>query len=250
MKCLLVGLLVVALALPLLGAACGDSQPLPTPTVSPIATPIAFSMRVIPPQIEDSVPGQRCVFLVAVSGPGGAVDVSAAAEGSTVTVHPQAITPGQVAEVTVIPDEGSRGETLTVTIVGERDGLKRTETASVKVGEPLPDPGGLAPYATEIRDRFIPWLAANHPEFGITGETEWTPTVVCPHIVVVMYYLFFSEDWEMGVRWHVTIPPHDYAEIYLRHRTTEIHPSYGFKISSVTAQEEPQAVDPELSVWR
>ena len=224
--------------------ACGDSQPLPTPTVSPIA----FSMRVIPPQIEDSVTGQRCVFLVAVSGPGEAVDVWAIAEGSTVTVHPQAIAPGQVAEVTVIPDEGSRGETLTVAIVGERDGLKRIETASVKVGEPLP--GDLAPYATEMRDRFIPWLATNHPEFGITGETEWTPTVVCPHIVVVMYYLFFSEDWEMGVRWHVTIPPHDYAEIYLRHRTTEIHPSYGFKISSVTAQEEPQAVDPEPSVWR
>jgi len=220
--------------------ACDDSQPLPTP--------VAFSMRVTPSQIEDSVIWQRCVFLVAVGGPGEAVDVSASAEDSTVTVHPQAITPGQVAEVTVIPDVGSRGEILTVTIVGERDGLKRTEVVSVIVGSPLP--GDLAPYATEMRDGFIPWLAANHPEFGITSETEWVGTIVYPHIMEVSYYLFFSEDWEMGVRWHVTIPPHDYAEIYLRHRTTEIHPSYGFKISSVTAQEDPQVVDPEPSVWR
>lgn len=244
MKYLLVGLLILVLVVPLLGVGCSEPQPL------------SFSMQVIPEQIEDSVPGQRCVFLVAVadegegSGKGKAVDVSAAAEDSTVTVHPQAITPGQVAEVTVIPDEGSPGEILTVTIMGERDGLKRTKTASVKVGEQLPDPGGLAQYAAEIRDRFIPWLAANHPEFGITSETEWIPTVVYPHIVVVMYYLFFSEDWEMGVRWHVTIPPHDWAEIYLRHRTTELSPSYGFKISSLDAQEEPQVVDPEPSVWR
>jgi hypothetical protein len=184
-----------------------------------------------------------------VSDKGKAVDVSASAEDAIVTVHPGAITPGQVAEVTVIPDEGSPGETLTVTIMGERDGLKRTKTASVKVGEPLPDPGGLAQYAAEIRDRFIPWLTANHPEFGITSETEWIPTVVYPHIMVVMYYLFFSDDWEMGVRWHVTIPPHDWAEIYLRHRTTEVRPSYAFKISSLTAQEEPHAIDPRDVQW-
>lgn len=218
--------------------------------------PATFSIQVVPEQIDDSVPGQRCVFLIAVaeegegSGKGEMVNLSAAAEDSTIEVYPQVIAPGQVAEVTMIPNEGSPGKILTVTITGEREGLKRTKTTSVVVGEQLLDPGGLAQYATEIRDRFIPWLAANHPELGITNETEWTPTVVYPHIMVVMYYLFFSEDWEMGVRWHVTIPPHDWAEIYLRHRTTELSPSYGFKISSLDAQEEPQAVDPEPSVWR
>jgi hypothetical protein len=217
---------------------------------------VPFSIQVIPERIDDSVPGQRCVFLVAVGdeGPGTGnekpVSISAAAEDSTVTVHPEAITPKQVAKVTVIPNEGSQGKTLTVTISGERDGLKRTKIASVTVGEPVPDPGGLAQYATEIRDRFIPWLAANHPEFGITSETVWTPTIVRPHIMVVMYYLFFSEEWEMGVRWHVTIPPHDWAEIYLRHRTSEVAPSNAFKISSLEAQDEPQAVEPEESVWR
>ncbi|GAJ04175.1 unnamed protein product, partial [marine sediment metagenome] len=74
--------------------------------------------------------------------------------------------------------------------------------------------------------------------------------IVLPHIMVVMYYLFFSEDWEMGLRWHVTIPPYDWAEIYLRHRTTEVSPTYAFKISSLEAQDEPQAVEPEEMVWR
>lgn len=90
--------------------------------------------------------------------------------------------------------------------------------------------------ATEIRDRFIPWLATNHPEFGITSENEWTETIVRPHIAVVMFYLFFSEDWEMGVSWHVMIPPHDWARIYLRHRFVEVQPSYAFEISSLDAQ--------------
>ncbi|GAI01433.1 unnamed protein product, partial [marine sediment metagenome] len=161
-----------------------------------------------------------------------------------------AITPGQVAEVTVIPNEASTGETLTVNIKGERGGLQtETRTIVVLVGEDT-----LEPYAADVRDRFIPWLAANYPEFGITTETEWTGTVVRPRILVVTFYLFFSEDWEMGVSWHVTIPPHDWTRIYLRHRATEVSPSYAFEISSLDAQEEPHAIDPKdafaESVWR
>ena len=225
-------------------AGCGGGEPAP------------FSMQVIPEHMEDTIAGQSCVFLVVVadegegSGKGEVVGISATAPGSAVTVDPQAITPGQVAEVTVIPFEASAGETLTVTVGGEREGLEQTETVTIDVHE---GEDGLGPFAAEIRDKFIPWLAANHPEFGITSETEWTGTIVRPHILVVMYYLFFSEDWEMGVSWHVTIPPHNWARIYLRHRTTEAAPSYAFEISSWSAQEEPYApyaIDPPESVWR
>ncbi|GAI03110.1 unnamed protein product, partial [marine sediment metagenome] len=99
---------------------------------------------------------------------------------------------------------------------------------------------------------FISWLAANHPEFGITSETEWTGTIVYPGIMEVSYYLFFSEDWEMGVRWHVTIVPDDWAEIYLRKRFTETQPSHAFKIDSYETypQPEPYAINPPESVWR
>jgi hypothetical protein len=219
-----------------------------------------FSIKVIPEKIEDSISGQMCLFLVTVTeeGPesseGEAVNISATATDATVTVSPQAITPSQVAEVivvpevTLLPDEESR--TLTVTVNGERDGIKQTETVTLDVLQDIIDPDGLSDYATELRNRFIPWLAANHPELGITEDTEWTPSVVRPHILVVMYYLFFSEEWEMGLRWHVMIPPHDWAEIYLRHRTTEVSPTYAFKISSLEAQNEPQAVETEEMVWR
>ncbi|MDH5362822.1 MAG: hypothetical protein OEY81_03235 [Candidatus Bathyarchaeota archaeon] len=223
----------------------------------------SFSIQVTPAQIEDAVAGQSCVFLVVVAdegegiGKGAAVDISATTSGSAVTVDPQAITPGQVAEVTVIPDETSANSTLTVTITGEREGSKQTETSTINVWEGLAGPleEGMGPLAAEIRDKFIPWLAVSHPEFGITDETEWTGTIVRPHIQVVMFYLFFSDDWEMGVSWHVTIEPHNWARIYLRHRFTEVRPSHTFELSSWSAEDyEISAIDPKdafaESVWR
>ena len=234
--------LILALVVGLAG--CGGEGPSP------------FSLQVIPAYMQDTIAGQSCVFLVTVTdageggGQGEIVNISATAPGAAVTVGPQAITPGQVAEVIVVPNEASTGSTLTVTVNGERDGLKQTETVTLDVLEEIYDPEGLATYATELRDKFIPWLAENHPELGITNQTEWTGTIVRPHIMVVMYYLFFSEDWGKGLRWHVTILPYDWVEIYLRHRITEVSPSYAFKIPSLEAQDEPQAVEPEASVWR
>ncbi len=238
----------------------------------PTATP--FSMEVIPQQIQYLMARQICVFLVTVAeqGEGGsygqAVNISAKAPGASVTVEPEAITPGQVAEVTIIPDEvGMSGamtepageqptieplgpeesKALTVTIRAKRAGLERSKTFAIEVFE---GEDQLLSDATELRDRFIPWLEEHHPELGITAETQWTPTIVRPGILIVMYYLFFSDDWEMGLRWHVMVPPHDWAEIHLRHRFTEVSPSCAFKISSLEAQDEPQAIEPEESVWR
>ena len=76
-------------------ASCGGGEPAP------------FSLEVIPEQMEDSVPGQRCVFLVTVedNDVGKAVNISAQTdsqwwrENTTVTVNPKAIVPGLVAEV-------------------------------------------------------------------------------------------------------------------------------------------------------
>ena len=249
-----VAILVIIVVFAIIGAAYYyTTLPAPTP----------FSMQVIPEHIEVAIAGQRCVFLVVVadegqgSGKGKAVDISATAPGSTVTVYPQAITPGEVAEVSVtIPDEAIVGENLTVTVHGERDELKQTETVTVEVWEFRGNPIEVIKEETEggmrkVRDRFIPWLATNHPELGITGETEWTGIVVKPLMPGVMYYLFFSEDWEMGVSKHMMIPPQDWAQIYLRHRFNEVRPSYAFEISSLKdVQEEPHAIDPPESVWR
>lgn len=97
------------------------------------------------------------------------------------------------------------------------------------------------------RDLFIPWLAANRPELGITTETEWTGTYAKVLMPVVNYYLFFSKEWEMGLAFHVMIRPDDWVLIYLRHRFTEVLPSYAFVISSLAAQEEPYAIGLEAA---
>jgi len=230
--------------------------------VWPYTTPAPFSLRVntrptIPMSTEaniTAIAGQRCIFPVAVTdeqgwligkaGLGGTVEVSVqVSEGkAAVTAQPRQAAPGQVAEVIVIPTEASADEIFTVTITGKRYGLTRTKTITIKV---IPGEDDIGSHAAEMRDLFIPWLATNHPELGITTETEWTGTIVNPQILVVMHYIFYSDDWEMYLTWHVMIPPHDWTRIYLRHRFTELRPSYAFEISSVQGQKEPHSIEVE-----
>jgi len=201
-------------------------------------------------EISMAMPGQRVVFLVVVkdtgegNGYGKAVDISATASGAEVSVNNPAIKSGEVAEVTVIPDQTSTNKILTITINGDRSGFKQTETFDIEVIEWEDDLGEVA---AEMRDKFIPWLATNHPEFGISSETEWTGTIVNPGILVVMHYMFYSEDWEIYLTWHVMIPPYDWTRIYLRSRFTETQSSYAFEISSVQGEEEPHSI--ELPDW-
>jgi hypothetical protein len=243
------GLLVTAPVL----TACDATTDTTTPT-----SPIPFSIDVIPVHMEDTIAGQSCVFLATVANEGSVtgeakpVNISATATDAKVTVGPQAIAPGSVAEVVVVPevilgsDEESRA--LTVTVNGERDGLKKTEMVTLKV---VDGEDSVFETAANMRDKFILWLAENYPELNITSETEWTGTIVLPNIEVLDYYLFFSKEWEMGIRWNATTESsEDWVRIYLRQRTVEVSPSYAFEISSVSAQEEPQAIEPPESVWR
>ena len=246
----------------LFGGACNPGAPTPTPS----PTPTPFSMQVTPDQIKPAVPGQRCVFLVVVSdeaeggGEGNTVNISAAVPDGTVEVDPTVALPGLVAEVIVIPDEGTLGKTLSVTIRAERGGLRHNETVSIVMWDGLFLEGwleGALGAAAHHRDGFIPWLAANHPELGITTETEWMATYARVLMPVVNSYLFFSEEWEMGLALHVMIPPDDWVKIYLRRRFTEVRPSRAFMIPSWASQEEPRAVDLDVpqyvdmsEVWR
>ena len=225
---------------------------------APSTNPAPFSMEVIsrptiPVGVEEnimSIAGQRVVFLVVVedtgegSSYGKDVDISATVSGAEVTVYNPAIKSGEVAEVIMTPDQVSTNKVLALTIRGKRSGLEQTETITVEVIDWEDELGALA---AEMRDKFIPWLATNHPEFGITSETEWTGTIVNPNIMVVMHYIFYSDDWEMYLTWHVTIPPYDWTRIYLRSRFTETQSSYAFEISSVQGQEEPHSI--ELPDW-
>lgn len=210
----------------------------------------AFGLRVTPERVSPVVPGQRVVLLVGLEpagAAGGPAALRAVARGAQVRVEPPALGPDGVCEVSVTPDAGIDGN-VDVMLVAERRGLTCAYTVPLSVS-PFGAGGGdgadLAPVAAEHRDRFVAWLAANRPDLGIAAQTEWQGTIVKPGILVVMHYLYFSDDWELGLRWHVTIPPHDWSRIYLRRRFVEAAPSLAFEIPSYSSPEsQPRQVDP------
>ena len=220
----------------------------------------AFHIDVIPETPEDingepffkySVVGQHFVFLVTITDEGQEsevpVHVSATAPGAEVVIYCKDIFEGEVAEVVVIPTPASIGATIEVTITGTRGSVTDEKVASFEVAEGEDD---RQEYATELLDKFVSWLATNHPELGITADTTWNGTMVSPVWLVVSHYLFFSEEWELHIEWHIMVPPYDWAKIDLRHRFDELEPSYAFEISSVDANSEPVAIEVPETVWR
>jgi len=216
-----------------------------------------FSINVIPEQRTEqqdplySIARQQFVFLVTITDEGQEsqfpVHISATAPGTEVVIYKEDIFSGQVAEVVVIPAQESIGNTIEVTIIGNWGSASDEKTVSFDVAEGEDD---RQEYAEDLLDRFVPWLATNHPELGITEDTAWNGTIVSPVWLVVSHYLFFSEEWEVHLSWHIMVPPHDWAKIDLRHRFTELNPSYAFEISSVNATSEPVPIEPPDKVWR
>ncbi len=208
----------------------------------------AFDLSVYPTELKgDAVAGQMVVLLVTVSNGSGAVKVAAIAPGAAVAVQPGLLSPGQVGEVSVIPGIDSVGSNVTVTITAEKDGLIQDRTLTFFVYQGQYTEEG---HARRIRDAFVGWLQAAHPELGITNQTQWLGTVVSPHWLVVSHYLFFSSGWEMHVYWHVMIPPYDWARVDLRQRGTALTPTVSFEISSMSANLPPHEIPASNSTWR
>jgi hypothetical protein len=134
-----------------------------------------------------------------------------------------------------------------ITITAERDGLTRTETRSIPI---VPEADTLGPDAARMRDLFVPWLELRHPELGIDEATEWWGTLAGARLLVVEHYLFFADDWELGISWHVMIEPDDWARMYLRRRGSELAPSFAAEITSVARGDTPQEAEPPASVIR
>ena len=243
-----------------------------------------FEAHVIPTSVGDAIPGQRIVFLATLTDDGDLTDeavvtaeATAYADDVTITISPDRIAAGEIAEVTVVIDEavladlpedteprlgqappdrevpsidplnpppgpqGPEGVSVPVDVTMTRGGNVEVTglTINVSRGEDT-----LLDAATPLRDRFVGWLATERPDLGITADTEWAPTIVQPHILVVSHYLFFSEDWELGLQWHIMIAPHDWARIYLRPRDG-LQPTHAFEIPSVS---DPGSVIREVEV--
>jgi len=190
-----------------------------------------------------AIVGQRCVFLVRTThqDQAGPVALSVLAPMSVSSVDPASITENQVGEATVIPGASALNTTLVVSIKGEIGGDSDTEHQNVQV---VAGVDTLAVQAAAVRYQFVAWLETNEPGLGITSATTWTPTIVRPGDLAWNYYLFFSDEWEMGIRWE------DSALMYLRHRLTEWAPTHAFEIASLLGGTPPSAIGPPFSVFR
>jgi hypothetical protein len=217
--------------------------------------PVTFELQVVPAAIDDLAQGASTSFLVSISeiddDPSTQLVVlSATASAGTAAIVPSVIRPGDVAELTLGSAGVPIGSTIDVTVRAARGSESRQATATAIVSEPIEIPDDRLATGIDMRDRFVPWFAAEHPELGIDEETVWTPVPVRPHILEVSFYMFLCEEWELVVWWHVMIPPYDWARLYLRHRSTEMAPSFGAEISSVSIGGSPEPMTPPEEVWR
>ena len=268
-----VWLIVVSIALLATGCAAAPTTPDTTnpttnptttpnttnPTTKPTTTPSStektsrpFQIDVLPEQLNGfSIAGQRCVFLITIADESqtdeDAIEISASANDAEIFIDHKSIKANQVAEVTVIPTPSSTGKVVEVDVTATRGSVTVKKTVSFEVIDGEDD---RRDYAVELRDKFVEWLAENKPELNLNSNTKWIGTMVSPQWLVVSHYLFFSDEWEMHVEWHIMIAPDDWARIDLRHRFDETKPSYAFEISSREGNTEPKAIEVPEMIWR
>ncbi|HEX5630565.1 MAG TPA: hypothetical protein VFY15_02825 [Acidimicrobiia bacterium] len=224
--------LTTLLALALVAPACGDGG----------GAPVPFTLTVTPEFVQGAVTGQPTGVLVTIENESATtepVTISAIVAGASVTVSPAEITAGEVAEVWFTVDPGtSDGTPMVLAVTGTRGDETETATRSFSAFDWADDRGE---YAGELFDLFRSWLGANHPDLGITADTEFEGSFVAPGLLVVSHYLYLSPDWEVGLSWHVMIPPDDWAEIYLRPRD-EALPTLAFRLTSQAAAGDGEVV--------
>lgn len=215
----------------------------------------SFALEVLPPEVPSTnrlaVPGQRYVFLVRIHDrqpSRGPIRLVASAPGAAaVSVSPALVTRPVVAEVTVVAGPVTVETDLRVTITATRAGAPgHAVRRTIPV---IPRDGPDSQAAQEHLAPFLAWLAETHPALGLGPATPLRGTPAS-NVLVVTHYLFVSDEWEIGLRWHVMIAPHDWSRIYLRHRWTEAWPSRAFEITSVSAVSAPVEIAPPTSIFR
>jgi hypothetical protein len=207
---------------------------------------------VAPEFIQGAIPGAKVVLLVSqASESAGEATVTAAAPGATVSVDPLRISGEGVAEVTVIPEAATSERELAITIEVVGDAGTHTLTRTTRV---LPWEDDRGDQAREVLGLFTIWLAENRPELGVTPDIDLDGTYLAPQLLVASHYGFFNDQWEIGLAWHVMIPPDDFSEIYLRPRS-DLRPTHAFRIGSwqtalTSGQYEVVEIDPPTEVIR
>jgi hypothetical protein len=276
--CALFVLLALTALMPLLPGCNGNG----TTTETTKTTQIPFAVHASPLHMDDAIEGASYVFLVTVSygtmkpettttettkttETPTATDtaittqtidknlavISATCDNAFVSVGPKAIAEGYVAEVVVVPNEGTTGNIIRVKIKAEWQGYSDTEIVSLNIREKPESLEELTTNAISVRNKFISWVATNCPELGISLEEAWFGTVVYPNTVIIKYFLFFSEKWEVGIRWNTSTDSVDWAQMYIRLRTAQFAPSRSFEMASLSAPNlNIYEISPHKTVWR
>jgi hypothetical protein len=184
-----------------------------------------------------------------VQGAAGPVQISVTCPNATVTVEHAVILPGQFAEATITPNGEPYGEFsgggvmfpascgLPVTITGTRGLLVKSSTVTLTLFDATPW-GGTDPAADAVRDQFIGWLAAQHPELGLTPQTQWSyipDLTIGPVGSMPEHCWYLSADWALEIGYHWVEPPSDFANYYLRRRFSESENSLQFSVNSRAA---------------
>ena len=152
-----------------------------------------------------------------------------------------------VDELCLRPDATLVETTATVTITANIQGQAAQATVNRTITV-WPETDGRAHDVKPCFERWIAWLAANHPELGITAETVWQPEFVSTFLVV-SHYAYWSDEWEMVIAWHNMIPPYDWTDVFLRRRGTDQIYTVGFRQDSVSGDTVPHAADlPDLLI--
>jgi hypothetical protein len=239
-------LLAMASTLALLATACAGERQEATTTTLDQGKGASFELIVEPTEFFPVTPGQLFVVLASSVGGEAPIVVSSSVSGAAIVEPEQlALEPGEVAEFTVVAMPESVGRSITVDLTAQSGTDERSHSLTLEV---VDWPDDIGPLATELRDRFVAYLEQEQPELGISSETEWTPTITKPQILVVMHYLFFSEEWEMGIIWHVTVPEHAWSRMYLRPRD-QLTPTFGLEIPTYldpASQPSPWTPPPEI----
>jgi hypothetical protein len=194
----------------------------------------AFTLDVSPEFVQGVVPGAVTGVLVTITeeaGNGAPVVLTAVADGVQVDVEPAEIRTGEVAEVWVIAEPAAQERLIEIQITARRGETERAATRSTTVYAWEDDRGD---DAARLLNIFTAWLAAEAPELGIDSDTVFSGSFVAPGLLVVSHYLYLSDEWELGLSWHVMIPPDDWSEVYLRPRT-EAAPTRAFRLESQQA---------------
>jgi hypothetical protein len=191
---------------------------------------VPFGLEVAPEIIHGLYPETGCIVLARViSTSNEPVSLRVEAPGAEAVARPDAIVPGEVAEIEITPGPANTEIPLTITVTGARGTEEQTVVRETRV-MPFEPPTQEARLTFEL---FVDWLAANRPDLGITDAGAFEGRGVNP-VLVVSHYQFLSDEWELALSWHVMIPPHDWSELTLRHRDAWT-PTVAFHLASRSA---------------